>query len=299
MTPASQQLLALARQLAAWYMALPTAQASMVTGSVADGLSDGFSDVDMAVYYQELPSEEHLAAIRQRASGLGERKWLIGSRESSTLIEAFAVAGVECQVIHATPQAVEAQIDGVLLQHEVGTPTHKAMAGLLKGLPLYGQPLLQSWKNRIARFPEQLADKTILHHLQFFPFWGYAQPLLNRDAALFFQQSLLEGVQNLLGVLAGLNKVYYSTFQFKRTQKFVQSLHLAPVQLYERLEGLWGAPLEVAGPALQNLWNETLGLVQQHRPHLDIAGARRRVGWQAQRWDSQTLRGVLEGWHVG
>jgi hypothetical protein len=46
-TPASQHLLALASALAAAYQPLPTTQASMVTGSVAAGQSDFFSDIDM------------------------------------------------------------------------------------------------------------------------------------------------------------------------------------------------------------------------------------------------------------
>jgi hypothetical protein len=78
----------------------------------------------------------------------------------------------------------------------------------------------------------------VRHHLQFFPMWGIPHQFTARDARLFYTQSLLENVQNVLGVLAGLNKVYYSTFQFKRSEKFIAKFLISPPNLYQRLEQL-------------------------------------------------------------
>ena len=47
MNQASQYLLALARRNARAYAAIPRAKAVMVTGSVAEGESDCYSDIDM------------------------------------------------------------------------------------------------------------------------------------------------------------------------------------------------------------------------------------------------------------
>jgi predicted nucleotidyltransferase len=298
-TPASQRLLELAEHLAARYRYLPIAQASMVTGSVADGLSDFYSDIDMAVYYSELPSEEDLAKVRQTLTGSSERRWLLGDREKGTLIESFAVGGVECQVIHSTTEAIQEQINSILLEHQVVTPTHKAMSGLLKCIPFFGEDLIQSWKTRIAQFPEPLAEKMVRHYLNFFPIWGLTHQFTQRDARLFYQQSLLEAVQNLLGLLSGLNRVYYSTFQFKRSRKFTQTLKIAPEGLYERLERLFELDVSVAGAELEALVQETLALVEAHMSQVDTQPARRRIGWRQQPWQFETLERAIQNLSKG
>lgn len=292
-TEASVRLMHLARTLADRYAALPHVAATMVTGSVADGLSDFFSDVDMAVYAHALPSEDDLAAVRHEVSGSSERRWLLGDRADGVLIEAFAVGGVECQVIHATPSAIDAQLDAVLIAHEVATPTHKAMSGLLKCRAFHGEEVIGAWKARLAAFPEELAVKTVRHHLKFFPLWGLTHQFTERDATLFYHQTLVEAAQNVLGVLAGLNRVYYSTFQFKRAGKFVAGLRLAPPRLYERLEFLFAADVATASEELERLVRETIELVEAHMPSVDTGAAKRRLGWRQAPWSADELAARL------
>ena len=52
---ASATLLRLAQQHANIYAPLPGVQAIVVTGSVAGGYADHYSDIDMLIYYDELP----------------------------------------------------------------------------------------------------------------------------------------------------------------------------------------------------------------------------------------------------
>ncbi|WP_228052291.1 hypothetical protein [Nodosilinea sp. LEGE 07298] len=41
----------------------------------------------------------------------------------------------------------------------------KGMSGTLNGIPLYGEPLIQQWKARIADYPNGLAQKMVEHYL--------------------------------------------------------------------------------------------------------------------------------------
>lgn len=50
------------------YTANPKVKAAMVTGSVAEGLCDEYSDIDMSIYYSDLPTDEELQIARQHAS---------------------------------------------------------------------------------------------------------------------------------------------------------------------------------------------------------------------------------------
>lgn len=62
MTEASRSLIALAKQNAAAYVAQTDPRAILLTGSAAEGLSDRFSDLDLIVYYERLPTPDQLAA---------------------------------------------------------------------------------------------------------------------------------------------------------------------------------------------------------------------------------------------
>ena len=283
MTEASQYLLSLARRVATPYQALPQARASMVTGSVADGLSDYFSDIDMAIYYETLPGEEMLVEARVQ-NGAPLRKWAIGDRNSGGFIEAYMMGQVECQLIHSTLEGWEQNMAVVLEQHEVTSPLNKAMSGMQKCIPLYGDALIQRWKDRINDFPPELAEKMVRHYLNFFPVWALLGQFTSRDATLFYQQSVLEAAQNLLGVLSGLNRVYYSTFQFKRMGKFIDQLGVAPPHLAQRIESLFQLPMEPSSDQLRTLVGETIALVDAHMPQVDTSKVKGTLERRLEAW---------------
>ena len=65
----AQYLLALAKQKIQAYTANPRAKAAMITGSTATGQADIYSDVEMFIYYDRLPSIEELQLARQQNNG--------------------------------------------------------------------------------------------------------------------------------------------------------------------------------------------------------------------------------------
>lgn len=283
MTEESTYLLGIARRLGNDFAALPGVCAVMVTGSVALGESDRYSDIDMTAYYHELPPEEHLHAIRLKNRG-SERLWVLGDRNDDGFAESYIVDGVHVQVGHITLDAWEQQMAVVLEQFDPATPLHKALSGTLDCLPLYGYELIAQWKERAVLYPDGLARAVVEKHLAFFPLWYLEQYLEPRDAVLWTYQSLVEAAQNILGVLAGLNRVYYTTFQFKRMHKFVASLRRAPARLAERIEMLFAGDIHTAVLTLEELVRETVVLVQQHMPEVDTTKAVRRLGERQEQW---------------
>ena len=282
-TPASVYLSQLARRIAVPYRALPQARAILLTGSTAEGLSDYFSDIDMTVYYDALPTEDELAAARQRNGG-SERVWQMGDRDEGSLAEAYLVHGVECQIGHATVAAWERDIGVVLEQLDVASPLQKALDGTLYGIALHGEPLIKAWQSRIAAYPDALAEAMVKHHLAFFPIWYLRERFETRDATLWRYQSFLEIAYNILGVLAGLNRRYYSTFQFKRMRRFIEHLAIAPPALAERIEQAFVADIDTPINTLEALVGETVALVEQHMPQIDTQRVRKRLGQRQQPW---------------
>lgn len=294
-TAASQYLFTLAERVARPFQAWPSARAAMVTGSVAKGIADNYSDVDMSIFYEdELPDDETLQAIRKETGG-SERKWTSGSLAEGGFVEAFDLAGIEVQMIHTTIAAWEATMAKLLAETEVETPLHKALEGIQVCLPLYGEEYIARWKAQAAAFPPALGEAMVRHYLKFFPLWGLLPHFQTRDATIWYHQVLVESTFNLLGVLAGLNGTYFTTFQFKRMTRFVNQLSLAPADLGQRLEVLFQSTPEIAANELERLVDETITLVAAHMPGIDTAPARRRIGWRLQPWTAVEANASHDG----
>lgn len=110
------------------------------------------------------------------------------------------------------------------------------------------------------------------------------QKLAKRDTTLWYYQIMVQSAQNLLGVLSGLNRLYYSTFQFKRMSKFIEQMKITPENLASRLEGLFHNQAHLAVNQLEALVQETVELVEIHMPQVDTSSARRKLGWRPQPW---------------
>jgi hypothetical protein len=282
MTDRIQYLLKLAKRTAAAYIANPKTKAAMITGSVAEGLCDEYSDCEMFFYYDELPSKEELHFVRLQNQG-SETLWTVGSFEEGVLGESYVVNGVEFQIGHETITNWEKEISTILEEFDLSAMM-KAMSGTLIGIPLYGEPLIQQWKARIANYPDGLAQRMVEHYLKFFAIWGMQEKLAKRDTTLWYHQILVESVQNILGVLSGVNRIYYTPFQFKRMRRFITQMEIAPQNLADRLEGLFKQAAPVAVNELEALVRETVELVEIHMPQIDTSSAKQKIGWRQKPW---------------
>lgn len=284
MTDASRFLIDLAGRVAEAHRHHPNNRAAMISGSAAKGIADNFSDIDMMLYYEEsVPEEEWLLDVR---AGLGapDRKWLVENRDEGSVMEAYVLGGVEVQIIHTTFEATDAAFDEVLVALNVDTPLHKALEGTLASRALYGGELIERFKERARAYPPELAEAMVRHHLNFFPLWGFLPSIAERDAALWVRSTLVESAQNIMGVLAGLNRLYFTTFQFKHMRMVIDAMRIAPADLAARLERLVNAPFAEALGELESLAGDVVALVREHMPSVDTEAAARRIGWRQQPW---------------
>lgn len=185
---------------------------------------------------------------------------------------------------HTTIAAWEREIAQVLEGHDVTSPTQKALSGMLHAVPLYGEALIQRWQARLAAYPDDLAHAMVEKHLSFFPIWYVEERFVVRDATLWLYQTLVDASHNILGILAGLNRLYFSTFQFKRMRQLAAEMRIAPEMLVERLEGLFQSDPRTAIEQIEALVAETVALVEAHMPAVETAHVRRRLGQRAVPW---------------
>jgi hypothetical protein len=123
--------------------------------------------------------------------------------------------------------------------------------------------LINRWKAQIGRYPSTPAEAIIKKHLTFFPVWGLGYHFRTLDDTIWRHQILVETAHNLVAVLAALNHLYFTTFQFKRMAYFIAQMEIAPANLAVRLEALFHQEMPRAVAELEMLVAETVALVEK------------------------------------
>jgi hypothetical protein len=266
---ATDELRGLAREIYAAASERVHLRAALLAGSAGRGDADVFSDIDLLFYVDLIPQEDVLTEIRLAVGGTNPIR---RSRPTEHHCgEEFEFKGVRTEVSFTTVSQVESLLDRLLVQlDEVASPLQKIPAGLLEGLPLSGEELIEGWRARLRAYPEPLRREMIERHWNFFPSWYHQEAMSGRDAELWRIEMLLDGAFNLLGVLAGLNRVYFSRFELKRMHALVNKMELTPPRLAERLESLFRLTQDAAADELGRLVSETRELVAVELPDLDL-----------------------------
>jgi [ribosomal protein S5]-alanine N-acetyltransferase len=273
---ASDRLRGLARRVAQAHVGIdPPVVLSLVSGSTVEDIADAWSDVDMSVIFEILPNEDALRAACAAAGGL-PWFWQTGSLAEGSLVVAFRLDGIEVQIGYSDLATLHRELDQVLVDHDPDTPQHKLAEGMAKAEPLIGEARLRALQARIAVFPPELGRAMAAHFMGRVTPWRALSQLLHRDATLWCRELQVAACYKLLGALAGLNGVYFTTFQFKRMTRFAAKLKLAPTDFSMRIERLLQGDSAAALVELHALEGEVVELLAARWPDLDLAAVRER-----------------------
>jgi predicted nucleotidyltransferase len=241
----------------------------MLVGSAGRGDADFYSDLDLLLYVDELPAEETFTQIRNAVGG--ENPSRRGDPAEDFRSEEFDVDGLRTEVSFVTVARAEQRLDQLLEDvEEFDSPLQKILSGMLEGLPLHGDELVERWQARVRSYPEPLRRAMVERHWNFFPLWYCREAMAQRDTELWRLDMLLDAAFNLLAVLAGLNRLYFTRFELKRTRALIAKMALAPHQLADRLESLFRLEPEAAADELGRLIDETRALVAAELPNLEL-----------------------------
>jgi hypothetical protein len=272
MNHASQWRVDFAREIATHYAAQPSVRMIALGGSAARGLADAYSDMDLAVYWDGL-DHDWLAQAPLAAAG-GERFTYRLLFDDQVAVEQYQLGEAKLDVAHFALSWWDAAVADVLDRADMAPDKQEVLDGFLSAIPFYGQPLYEQWRTRIAAYPDALARKMIQQHLAFPPGWVLEQHGLARGDLLSFYALLCEMIQNLLGILAGLNRLYLSMEKPKRSADLLQRMPIAPRDAAARMQAILTIDRRQAVAALTDLIAEVLDLVEQHLPAVDTSRTR-------------------------
>ena len=268
-----QQLLDRAQRVASIYGAHPHARAVIVVGSLARRQYDAYSDIDMTVFYDAMPTEDEIRTGREVAQAT---EWMrFPGGEADEFADSFLVDGVECQVGHCTIARIQRDLSAVLREYSTSHEQHVIVGGIGESLALYGAELVAEWQRQCQSYPDALAQAMVREHMRFAPFWVFERRLPSRDAPLFMRQYLIDQARKLLAALSGLNQLY-PQLHFKRIDAYAARMRLAPTELAARIKRMLSVDDAIALGLLRELVWETFDLIEQHMPEVDLAAARQR-----------------------
>jgi hypothetical protein len=272
-TEPTPYLRGLAHELLTVYATEAQPRAALLVGSAATGDADHYSDLDMLVYYDQVPTAETLQKAKGELDAEGYRCTEFsdgsGAPDEQGYSERYFLNGIECQVAHESVGAFEREIRRLVVDLELSEELLKIISGLFDGLPLIGEELIEQWREQAA-MTDELQRALIEKRWAFFPWWYFQDRLRARDTTVWRYDVLVQSAYNIVGLLAALNRLYFSTYEFKREHRLLSRLEVAPSNLATRLNALFEDDEQGSIAELERLVGEVGALVAKRFPDIDL-----------------------------
>jgi hypothetical protein len=282
-----------ANALADAYARNGSVAAVVLGGSAARGHADEYSDVELAVMWREPPSEVaraqavaaaggDLVRLYPLEDGVWSDAWKVGRRGD------VPFTGVEVDMSHFLVESVEQVLHDVVDNCDPDPTKQLAVGGILKGIALHGGELVASWQERAASYPDGLRVAVVEAHAQIEGLWRL-DAFAVRDNPVAGHQVLAAAHEDLLHVLLGLNRVYYSGF--KSLPAVVGELRIAPPDLLERLRAAYPLVEGQSRARTTALVEEVHDLIESHIPEIDVDRLREILRYERPLWDGAQAPG--------
>lgn len=309
-TPVSRNGQCVAAQLTQIYQQQPDIVAVMLGGSVARGLADQYSDLEIGVFWNHAPSDEVRTALIAQMRG---ELWSL----SSCPPDSGAVAGehfgltsiwldnrevngtLMVDAKHTTTAFVDRCLSQLLTEYDTSADHEKLAAAIADGIALFGDAYISRWQKQLADYPDKLAIKIIQENLWFGP-WYVPQAYAQRRDLLVLTQHWVWMQQCLLRILAALNRVYYPSSEHKWMDALIQRFQYVPVDLAKRMKAVFQSEPLAGIQEMQRLIHETITLVENYLPEVNRVQLfpghpEINTQWARKRWSDEPPYTLLKG----
>jgi predicted nucleotidyltransferase len=242
----------------------------LLAGSVARGLADDLSDIEVDVFWQVPPTDE------DRRTPLETNGWQLVATDvdEHEWADSFLVEGIKVDTSQFLVTTLDAWIDRVVHTGDTEPEYQVRISAIRDGQPLHEPDLIDAWRARTEPYPEVLRHAMVDQGLDMWP-RARVDMLAARDDVILLHSDLVDNLQGILDVLMGLNGIYAPHPWHKWLDHETGLLAITPTDLNGRIRHLLRADSTTAANEATALVHETLDLVDQHLPEFDTTKRRR------------------------
>lgn len=249
----------------------PGVRAVLLCGSVSRGWADRWSDIELTICWEALPSPQARTDLAASFGAEGRRVYP-ADPEVRTHEEECTLQGEKIDLAHMETEGIVAILDEVTVGCDPSLQKHALVAGVCDAVVLAGEDLVRGWQRQAAVYPDALRRTMIERNLVFGPH-RWLEMLAERNDLLPLYDILCRIGRALLAIVAALNATYLSSDAFKWSQRLASRFALAPDQFAPRLERVFRAPPGEAVREAGDLIVEVFQLIGEHAPGVPLDGA--------------------------
>lgn len=257
------ELIEIAEQITAIYETAPGLRMALVTGSVARGVADRSSDLDLYLYWERVDRDLlSSSSFGQRAGGTRA----FGISTAAGYFEKYRFGDRLVDVESLSVEELVRTETELERRRPMSAQTAKTMAGFRDAIALRGGDELAGWQSRLLYSPERALVEVAVHLRQFLPPMAIYDVTMARGDSISFSARLSAIALAAIGAVAAVNAYALPTTDPKWLPWHVARLAKQPPDFMTRLQGPFVQPDAVSIIAFANALSETLDLVEQELP---------------------------------
>ncbi len=247
-------------------------KAAAVTGSIAKGYGDDNSDIDTIIILNNNLTQTEFDRIVCDAKASGGDLYHGSPKEGCAVY--YYIDGVRCDFGFGHYSETKTLINEMLEKPDMDLMKHLQISGLIDSFLLkdsdWLKPLVEKAEDN---FSKELQVMMVSHFKKFHPEWAIEKMTVGRGDILYYYDSLVEMIGNIIGVLCGLNKFYHPG-KLKGVEHTIEKMKIQPRDFIKRYNNILVTEKYAALKELFNLVRETFDLIDEHLPEVSTSRSR-------------------------
>ena len=254
-------------------------RAILLQGSVAKGLADEYSDIELKFIWTTATTAEMRAVVFQKVP---KQPLFAEEEEDGEWVSAFTYKSVKIDVSHLEMPVLQPIIEGVMESRNTSIAGQALLASIQDSIALYGQEALDEINAQFADYPLELSTRCIKVNASFSE-WSMRNALLERQDMVAYHHLIDLTLLQILRLLFALNQTYLRSYNFKWFRYNASKLSFKPDNFEDRVEAVLSGSGTEQVEELNKLLHEVFALVQKQRPDIDVSQSLETLGYLRQK----------------
>lgn len=240
----------------------PTLMAMGIGGSVSRGQADAYSDLELLCFWDLFPDVETRNTF---AETIGAER--IFEIDDDTNEDNLIIGDIQVDVMHNTIDYYDSMISDAWEFHLADYQTLAFLDTVSYLYPLFGEDILDAWKEKAAEYPRELAINVIFDNLEKLHN-GNIELYIQRDNPTEFFSQMVIIQHKLFNILCAINKMYAGGYKWMYPE--LEEMKIAPVNVAARFKAMFRENKFEAVEDLYAIVFETLYLAKHAFPEIDF-----------------------------